>query len=314
MSDNSRVKIEVFAKSDVGRVRTGNEDNFLIADLTEAKVWIATDEGGSLSSPLTLEQGDRGVLLAVADGMGGALAGEVASEIAVSTVSEKMLQFRENPSINRFQFSERLRLAIETANTIINRESRSNPEYKGMGSTFTISAIYENRAYLGQIGDSRCYLIRLGEIVQITKDQSLVGQLIEAGYLTDDEAENHSCRNVILQALGPQVAIKVVVDYIDLCDEDIILICSDGLSGKVKRQEMLKIVESTPDLKKACELLIYLANERGGEDNITLVLARINGSELPKPSRDELLKIEYVERDMELPTVGMFESDFEETL
>lgn len=312
--NDSGVKIEVFAKSDVGKVRAGNEDNFLIADLNQPKIWRATDEGEPLSSAFTLEQGQDGVLLAVADGMGGALAGEVASEIAVSTVSERMLQFKENPSVNRFQFSERLRLAIETANTVINRESRSNPEYKGMGSTFTISAIYQNKAYLGQIGDSRCYLIRLGEIVQITKDQSLVGQLIEAGYLTDDEAENHSCRNVILQALGPQAAIKVVVDYIDLCDGDIILICSDGLSGKVKRQEMLKIVEGTPDLKKACELLVYLANERGGEDNITLVLARITGSGLPKPSPDELLKIEYVERDVELPTTGMFESDFEETL
>ncbi|MCS6886260.1 MAG: protein phosphatase 2C domain-containing protein [Acidobacteriota bacterium] len=309
-----KVQLDVFAKSDVGRVRQSNEDNFLVSDLTNARVWKATDIGEPLSAVITLEQGEAGVLLAVADGMGGALAGEVASEIAVSTVAERMLQFRDNPIISKFQFSEKLRLAVETANTIINRESRSNPEYRGMGSTFTVSAIYKNKAYLGQIGDSRCYIMRLGEIVQITKDQSLVGQLVEAGYLTDDEAESHSCRNVILQALGPQPSIKVIVDCVELCDGDILLLCSDGLSGKVKRQEMLKIVESASDLKSACELLVYLANERGGEDNITVVLARITGDELPKPSPDEMLKIEYVERDDGLPIGGIFMSDFEETM
>jgi serine/threonine protein phosphatase PrpC len=154
-----------------------------------------------------------------------------------------------------------------------------------MGATFTAVGLSGSNAYFGQVGDSRAYLMRDGVIQQITRDQSLVGQLVEAGHLTEEEAERHSYRNVILQALGASPNLNVVVDQLEIRNMDTFALCSDGLSNKVRPEEIKAEIDQSGSLKEACEALIDLANERGGEDNITVLIAQVSGGRLA-PMRD----------------------------
>jgi PPM family protein phosphatase len=216
----------------------------------------------------------------VSDGMGGALAGEVASSLAVDCVRDRMLEIQASPTYSKFPFHERLRLSVELANTHIHSESNLRPEYAGMGATFTSIGLQSTTAYFAQVGDSRAYLIRQGRIQQITRDQSLVGQLVEYGHITEEEAERHTYKNVILQALGASSHINIVVDRLVVQDMDIVALCSDGLSNKVRMEEIRQIIHDAPSLKEACEMLIDLANQRGGEDNITIVIAQFSGGVL----------------------------------
>jgi protein phosphatase len=149
-----------------------------------------------------------------------------------------------------------------------------------MGATFTAAGLHGTTAYFAQVGDSRAYVVRGGQAQQITRDQSLVGQLVEAGHITQEEAERHSYKNVILQALGAAPSINVVVDSVPLQDMDILVLCSDGLSNKVRAEEITDEVDRAKSLKEACDSLIGLANERGGEDNITVVVAQLSGGKL----------------------------------
>jgi serine/threonine protein phosphatase PrpC len=281
MAELPTINLALYAQTDVGMVRSGNEDNFLILDLSTGRSWTASEE--EPSDLLTYAQGYYGSLLAVSDGMGGALAGEVASRMAVDTVRDRMLQLQAHEVYSRLPFHERLRLSIEEANILIHGESQTNPAHKGLGATFTGVATLGSQVFFGQVGDSRAYLIRGGNIVRTTKDQSLVQQLIDAGQITEEEAETHSYRNVILQALGAHGSVNVEVGCLTLCNMDTLVICSDGLSGKVHQDEIAQIVHESRDFKSACQLLINLANERGGEDNITVVIAQFSGSGLALP-------------------------------
>lgn len=171
-----------------------------------------------------------------------------------------------------------------------------------MGATFTGAAIEGDRLYLGQIGDSRAYLIRRGFITQLTKDQSLVGSLIEAGHLTEAEAETHAYRNVILQALGATNRVNVDMRALDLRHNDIVLLCSDGLSGKVRASEMLEIVTASDSLALACERLINLANENGGDDNITVAMIQVDSPEWQSGGGDDdRPMIRTLPRDPDIP-------------
>lgn len=299
MSPDKRHLITVYAQTDVGMVRAGNEDTFLVLNLDTADTWTpVTIEGDPPEHLAAFEQTSAGTILAVSDGMGGALAGEVASRMAVEGVRDHMLFFKGNAAYSGFPFHERLRLAVEQANSQINNESMGNADYAGMGATFTAAGVHDGMLTLAQIGDSRCYMMRGNRIALVTHDQSLVWQLVEAGHITEEEAETHQYKNVILQALGAQPRVNVVVDRIALSHGDTILLCSDGLSGRVRAEEMLEIVTKTDSLRAACEQLIQLANDRGGEDNITVVLARFEGDSLPPPGD---LTSERVDRDPNLP-------------
>jgi protein phosphatase len=279
MTELPTINLTLFAQTDIGLARSGNEDNFLIIDLSTGRSWTAMEE--EPSDLVTCEQGYYGTLLAVSDGMGGALAGEVASRMAVETVRDRMLQLQAHDFYSQLSFAERLRVAIEQANDLIHSESLSNPLHKGLGATFTAVATIEGNAYFGQVGDSRAYLIRRGAIHRITKDQSLVQQLIDAGQITEEEAETHSYRNVILQALGAHATVNVEINTLSLCQNDILAICSDGLSGKIYEDEIVRIIEDADTFQVACQQMIYLANSRGGEDNITVVIVQFAGGGLP---------------------------------
>jgi protein phosphatase len=284
MAELPTINLALYAQTDVGMVRSGNEDNFLILDLSSGKSWTASEE--EPKELLTYTQGYYGSLLAVSDGMGGALAGEVASRMAVETVRDRMLQLQAHETYGKMPFYERLRLSIEEANLLINGESQTNPAHKGLGATFTGVAVHGNQIYFAQVGDSRAYLLRQGKIVRITKDQSLVQQLIDAGQITEEEAETHSYRNVILQALGAHNNVNVEVNCLTLSQLDTLVLCSDGLSGKIHQDDIARVVHEANDFKSACQTLIDLANERGGEDNITVVIAQLSGVGLTQPLGD----------------------------
>jgi protein phosphatase len=282
MADEIGFNIEVYAKTDVGSVRPGNEDNFVVLNLSTADTWKPEANKGEPTRNLTsFTQSHYGALIGVTDGMGGALAGEVASRLAVECVRDRMLELQASPTYSKLAFSERLRLSLELANLYIYQMSIKRAECSGMGATFTAAGLHGTTAFFGQVGDSRAYVVRAGRAQQITRDQSLVGQLVEAGHITEEEAERHSYKNVILQALGASPSVNVVVDRVPLRDRDILVLCSDGLSNKVRAEEITAEVDRARSLKEACDSLITMANERGGEDNITVVVAQVSGGKLP---------------------------------
>lgn len=280
MPEDTAFRIAVYSMTDVGLVRQGNEDNFLVLNLSTADTWNSETEGDPDERLTTFTQSAYGSVMAVTDGMGGALAGEVASRMAVEAVRDRMLEIQSSPIYSKFPFFERLRLSIELANQEIYEASITRRECAGMGATFTAMGIYGRSAYFAQVGDSRAYMIRDDQIQQITRDQSLVGQLVRSGHITEEEAERHTYKNVILQALGAAARVNVVLDKLPLQDLDIIVLCSDGLSNRVRAEEIKQIVDQAPSLKEACEELIKLANQRGGDDNITVVVAQFTGTQI----------------------------------
>jgi serine/threonine protein phosphatase PrpC len=271
------VQISVFGKTDVGRTRDHNEDTFLVADLSRRVASLHPEVREH-------EVGPRGSLFMVADGMGGAAAGEVASRMAADLVFGHMTTvWPEDPEISANRFAYRMREAVELANNRIHSHAKEHPEVRGMGTTATVAGVFGTGLYLAQVGDSRAYLVRDAVATQITKDQSLMQRLVEAGELTEEEAEQSERRNIILQALGPDPRVKVDLTFQELRRGDVLVLCSDGLSGQVKKEEIATVMSSTQDLVEACAKLIEAANERGGPDNITAVAARFGGAGLPEP-------------------------------
>jgi len=295
--------VELYAKSDVGRVRRGNEDNFLVLDLSTEQTWTGSD-GATPPEKLTrFTLGQRGLILVVSDGMGGALAGDVASRMAVDSVREMLLGTEGEEACDpELDLVECLRNATIYANLAIHLRSQEDSRCAGMGATFTGAAVRGDNLDLVQVGDSRGYVIRKDHIRLATKDQSLVQQLVDVGQISETEAETHMFRNVILQALGAQSEITPVTGRIHLRQGDLLLLCSDGLSGKLRAEDIQQIVVSSQDnLAKACEMLIDEANNRGGEDNITVVLARFHGDDLEAPATDRItIELPPLEEDKTL--------------
>ncbi len=298
--------VETHATSHIGRVRKGNEDNYLLLNISEAKTWMSSQEPDDfVIESQKFEIDENGVVLAVSDGMGGALAGEVASKMAVETVggqflSEKSSRAGSDAGTENTDDSlvEKLYDATVYANYLIHRQGRSDPQYSGMGTTFTAASIGGNSKAVDfvQVGDSRAYLIRNGEIHQITKDQSLVQQLIDAKQITAEEAETHTLKNVILQALGAQNEIFPVPARLAARRGDVLLLCSDGLSNKIGNKDMQQIiVKNINTLHLASAEMVKLANERGGEDNITLILARLTGEDLPALNVGEAIDLQLLD-------------------
>jgi protein phosphatase len=255
-----------------------------------------------------VDLGDKGLVLVVSDGMGGALAGDVASRMAVETVREMLVGSEgEEHSASHGTDSEKalvdyLRHATVYANLAIHHRSQEDTRCAGMGATFTGAAIKGDLLDLVQVGDSRAYMIRGQQVKLATKDQSLVQQLVDVGQISEAEAETHMFRNVILQALGAQSELTPVTGRLRIRRGDILLLCSDGLSGKLRADDMRRIVdEAGSDLNAACGALVEEANERGGEDNITVVLARFTGDDLQEPASERItIELPPMEEDSTL--------------
>jgi serine/threonine protein phosphatase PrpC len=233
--------IEHAALSDVGREREGNEDSFL----------------------------DRPPLFVVADGMGGAEAGEVASQTVVE-VFEQAAAADELP--------DALEATVQKANGRIYAMAQENPERAGMGCTTTASFVSGGRLTVAHVGDSRLYRLRGGAFEQLTDDHSLVGGLVRLGQLTPEEAEHHPQRSVILRAVGVEASVEVDILQHELEPGDVYLACSDGLTGMVRDVVITETLGMFTSLSEAAEMLIELANAAGGRDNITVVLFRIGPS------------------------------------
>lgn len=274
------IQVDVFGKTDLGQTRDHNEDTFIVADLTR-------DKASLLPEVRHHDIGDRGSLFMVADGMGGAAAGELASAMAADLVHSHLASaWRDDPDNSLEQFALRLREALEIANRRIHSYAGQRPEVKGMGTTATAAGVLGTHLIMAQVGDSRAYLIRNGEAVQLTRDQSLTQRLVDAGEMTEEEAERSERRNIILQALGPEPNVVIELTIQELRLNDVLVLCSDGLTGTVKGDEIAKVVTAHPEPADACSELISMANDRGGPDNITVAIARFTGDALKAPGRD----------------------------
>jgi protein phosphatase len=278
-SSGSGIRVRLFGRTDVGQIREHNEDNFLVADLTRKSRSL-------MESDREQRVAERGTLLGVCDGMGGAAAGEVASQLAVDIIYEKLAA--GDPPSNHDELARRLVSAVEEAGGRIFGEARADRTRRGMGTTATIAALLDNRLFVAQVGDSRAYVLRGDKFVQVSRDQSLVNQLIEAGQLTEEEAETFEHNNIILQALGTAETVQVDLTFVDLRRGDTLLVCSDGLSGMVRADEMREVLLSQRDPFDACKELVDRANRAGGHDNITVIVAVFDGA-LAEPSGQDVL-------------------------
>jgi len=261
------INCTIAAITDVGMVRKNNEDNFILADIVAGQnlpSWCETSHN----------VGENSLLLVVSDGMGGAEYGELASELTVLSVKDALMRMSR-----RISPHDRVVAAVEEANHVVWQEGESQPHLKGMGATVTAALIEDDQVYIGEVGDSRAYLIRSGNIKQVTTDQSFVAQLVEKGLLKPEDAVVHPRRNVILQSIGAQEIVQVAVCMFQLKQEDILLLCSDGLSNLVTTGEML-FFSSNMEPHLACQKLVDIAKQRGGTDNITCIIAKFYGDAL----------------------------------
>ena len=274
----SRIEVRCTGRTAVGQVRDHNEDNFVVANLESGQI-RPRDE------VVHDDIGERGVVFAVCDGMGGAAAGEVASQMAVDILVEALR--RGGAPKNRDALARRLVSAVEEAGKRIYESAQRERSRRGMGTTATVAVLVDKVLFLAEVGDSRAYLLRGGQMKQLTKDQSLVNQLIEAGHLTEAEAEAFEHSNIILQALGTSESVQVDLTFVELRRGDRLLMCSDGLSGLVHADMLRTTLDSVKDSAECTSKLIEYAEAAGGHDNITVVVADFDGEGLSETAEGD---------------------------
>jgi protein phosphatase len=237
--------------SDVGRCRQANQDQFFV--------------------------GDGFDVLAIADGMGGHAAGEVASDIAIAALAESMGQPSEgSPTWTSEEAAERLRLAMNEGNRKICESVMLRAEWRGMGTTMVALVVVDGRAVVGHVGDSRAYLLRDGRLRQLTSDHSWVNEQVKLGLLTAEEARRHPMRNIVTRALGNQPQVEVDVVEEEIQPGDVFTLCSDGLNGMILDSEIEKTLREHGQVPStACQRLVDQANANGGEDNITVIVMAV---------------------------------------
>jgi serine/threonine protein phosphatase PrpC len=250
------MEVKAYGLTHVGRQRQHNEDSFLVAD--EAKLFL------------------------VADGMGGHAAGEIASRIAVDSISEFIVHTKEDDGTWPHAYDEqykrstnRLMAAVRLANTRVLEAMRKDARLRGMGTTVVACLADEDTMSVAHVGDSRAYLVRDGRLSRLTNDHSWVFEQVQAGMLTEEEAEKHPLRNVITRALGGALSVSPDASEVASKSGDVYLLCSDGLTGMLPEEEILRVVnDNIDDLERACQELIDRANEHGGLDNVTAILVK----------------------------------------
>lgn len=251
------LQIVAAGATDVGRVRSTNQDSYLV------------DEKSSL--------------FVVADGMGGHAGGEIASQLCIEQVQDFVHKnYSETSEHTNFENRESmiaslLAKSINHASAKIYERALEEPQLAGMGTTATVIKIENNKAHWAHVGDSRLYLIRCSLIYQITHDHSLVGEQVRAGIITEEEAEVHQLRNIITRSVGYQEEEDVDSNSFDLEPDDLLVICSDGLHGKITDKEISNLTQNGKI--QSIQGLIDLANERGGDDNISVIVVQVNNTE-----------------------------------
>jgi protein phosphatase len=246
------VHITAAGRTDVGVIRSGNEDSYLMVP-------------------------DRGIFV-VADGMGGHAAGEVASEMAVRYVARELDSLK---GLSDEQVTERMRTAIRTANGAIFQRTLTEHDKRGMGTTVTALTLYETRFLLGQVGDSRAYLLRDNRLSQLTKDHSYVQEQVDAGYLTPEQARSHPYSNVITRCVGANSDVLPDIYAGTVKPRDVFLLASDGLTGMLEDYQLAELLSPDRMPQDEVDTLIAEANRHGGLDNITAIIVRIDSVEVP---------------------------------
>ena len=240
--------MRILAKSDIGKSREMNQDSFYVSDLNkdEIKLYI------------------------VADGMGGYKGGEIASSLAVKSVKNFVFNNFKKSRKDRESILQLLKAAIEYANMIVYEKSKEDPELQDMGTTLDACLIYNNKVFIGHVGDSRVYRIRKNFMRKLTSDHSYVEKLVKEGTITKEEAYNHPKKNMLMKALGCNSLVQPDLICKGFLKDDILLMCSDGLTNMLRDNEIYDILLKNPD--KPVEALIRNANNLGGHDNITVVI------------------------------------------
>jgi serine/threonine protein phosphatase PrpC len=286
-------KLALVAYSDTGLVRERNEDQVLLYNLDDGEV-LEHDQ------VVDLQLGPRGALACVFDGMGGAASGDVASKLASDVVRQVV---GAATIATRQDLAESLGEAVVTAHRRIREYGAQHGESRGLGTTFTGAAIYDNSLVVAHVGDSRAYLLRRGALVQLTEDQSLLQELVTAGRLRPEEASEYEHSNVILQALGVNQRVFPVIGWLPLQDGDRIVLCSDGLSDLVAFEELYELLddEDIPQQQVGVSL-IEAAKTNGGHDNISVVLVDVlSGASQTEGITAELTPIEVESAPASVP-------------
>lgn len=242
--------MEVGVKTDVGRIRDNNQDAYYVPSKEDKPLYI------------------------IADGMGGHKAGEIASRMAIKIISDYF-----NSLSNQLQTDKKIKDLIENsideANKEIYKKSIEDEKFSGMGTTVTLAYIINEKIFIGHVGDSRAYLLREETLSQITEDHSLVEELIRNGSISKEEARHHPQRNIITRAVGTSKVIKTDIIVESKCKDDILLLCTDGLTNMLEDEKIKDSFLENEDIQKACEDLVTLSNDKGGFDNITILAVKI---------------------------------------
>ncbi len=240
----------ICVSSDVGKIREINQDSYFYCDNNQLPIFV------------------------VADGMGGHNAGEIASNLAIQIIKEAYNREKDRIVEKELELPRFINETLIKANNRVFMEANEQESCQGMGTTITMGFIYENELFIGHIGDSRAYLLRDGELVQLTQDHSLVAELVRNGSISQEEARNHPQKNIITRALGTDSNVNIDIVSRDLQNGDIILLCTDGLTNMVSEKRIREILISCGDLKNICDTLINSANALGGFDNSTVMVIK----------------------------------------
>ena len=266
-SDSSAEKArKIGMLTDVGQVRTVDEDSILAADLSFG---VNSDTSKFL-------------LLAVADGMGGHAKGEEASKIALNAIAGAVIP----DLLNNTPFTKILEKGIQNANQDILDYTAENPEASGMGTTSVCAVVKDNQIHLANVGDSRAYRVSDDEICRVTKDHSYVQALIDEGEITEEQAREHPRKNEITRAVGIMPSIEVDTMKLTLGSDESLLLCCDGVIAHLSDDDIHKIIRDSPDPQTACQEIVDMANERGGSDNISLIILSSEGSDTKETEPD----------------------------
>ena len=267
-SDSSAEKArKIGMLTDVGQVRTVDEDSILAADLSFG----------------VNSESSKFLLLAVADGMGGHAKGEEASKIALNAIVRAVIP----DLLNNTPFTKILEKGIQNANQDILDYTAENPEASGMGTTSVCAVVKDNQIHLANVGDSRAYRVSDDEICRVTKDHSYVQALIDEGDITEEQAREHPRKNEITRAVGIMPSIEVDTMKLTLDSDESLLLCCDGVIAHLSDDDIHKIIRDSPDPQTACQEIVDMANERGGSDNISLIILSSEGSDTKENESDD---------------------------
>jgi PPM family protein phosphatase len=262
------LRFEVFARTEVGCARERNEDSFLVLNL-------GTGDTGLLPDARVQPLETPGTVVGVCDGMGGAAAGDIASKLACAALDQVV---RANAPIRTVEEAEAALLqSVTAANRSILEHAKIHPEKRGMGTTMTAAVLFDAELVIVQVGDSRAYLRRGRTLQQLTMDQNVVGQMIASGRIAADQARNVKQRNMLLEAIGVQEKIGPDLVRVRVQPGDVLMLCSDGLTGPLEDRRLLELMLQHQDPVRTCRALTEAACAAGGPDNVTVIIARFVG-------------------------------------